>query len=309
MTEASPRKLRDAFGTFMTGVTVVTGFASDGQPIGFTANSFTSVSLDPPLLLISMAKSSRNYTAITQGVGFAVNILSEAQEAISNCFARPVEDRFAEVDWKAGPNGSPILADVAAWFDCSVHNVVDAGDHTLMIGRVEAFDNAGLNGLGYVRGNYIKPSLESEAIDTMAMDGGVRIGAVLEHDGQVLLEENSDGSIALPSILLNRAQRDGSHAQLLASAYSATLTVGFVYSVYEDGRHGMHNIIYLCNSVDGQHNKGKFVPVSEIPFDRVSDTASRDVLIRFAQEHSIGNYGIYFGNELSGDVRRLDLGQ
>lgn len=307
MTQSDPRKLRDAFGTFMTGVTVVTGFSDDNHPIGFTANSFTSVSLDPPLLLISMAKSSRNHTVITRGIGFAVNILSEAQESISNCFARPVEDRFAEVAWKKGPYGAPILADVAAWFDCSIYNVVDAGDHTLLIGRVEAFENAGQNGLGYVRGNYIKPSLESEAVDTMAMDGGVRIGAVLEFNGQVLLEENKDGSIELPSLQVNKVQRDGSHAQLLASAYSATLSVGFVYSVYEDGRHGTHNIIYLCTSVDGQHSKGQFVSIDDIPFDKVGDTASRDVLVRFAQEHSIGNYGIYFGNELSGDVRRLEL--
>lgn len=93
-----PRQLRDAFGAFLTGVTVVTTINAEGQPIGFTANSFTSVSLDPPLLLVCLAKTSRNYAAVTEAAGFAVNILSEAQKDVSNTFARPVEDRFAAVD-------------------------------------------------------------------------------------------------------------------------------------------------------------------------------------------------------------------
>ena len=104
MSQASfdARALRDAFGAFPTGVTVVTAHDPSGQPIGFTANSFTSVSLDPPLLLICLAKSSRNFAAITGSAGFAVNILSETQKDVSNTFARPVEDRFAAVEWEEG---------------------------------------------------------------------------------------------------------------------------------------------------------------------------------------------------------------
>ena len=79
MTQHDPRELRNAFGTFMTGVTVVTAKGSDGAPMGFTANSFTSVSLDPPLVLVCLANTSRNFTAFTQADGFAVNILSETQ--------------------------------------------------------------------------------------------------------------------------------------------------------------------------------------------------------------------------------------
>lgn len=149
-----PRALRDAFGAFMTGVTVVAVLDPDGRPVGFTANSFTSVSLDPPLLLACLARSSRNHAIVAGAPGFAVNILAAAQREISNLFARPVEDRFAAVTWRPGPYGSPILDETAAWFDCSTERVIEAGDHDILLGRVEAFATTGRSGLGYVRGGY-----------------------------------------------------------------------------------------------------------------------------------------------------------
>ena len=142
MTTIDPRALRNAFGTFMTGVTVVTSHDADGNPLGFTANSFTSVSLDPPLVLVCLANSSQNYDALTQAKGFAVNVLSEGQKDVSNTFARPVEDRFSAVNWQNGPHGSPVFNDVSAWFDCSMHQTVPAGDHVILIGKVEAFETS-----------------------------------------------------------------------------------------------------------------------------------------------------------------------
>jgi flavin reductase (DIM6/NTAB) family NADH-FMN oxidoreductase RutF len=106
-TTIDPRALRDAFGCFMTGVTVVTTVDAAGTPQGFTANSFSSVSLDPPLLLVSLANSSRNLDSFAKGAGFAVNILAEGQKDISATFARPSEDRFANLYWRKGPVGNP----------------------------------------------------------------------------------------------------------------------------------------------------------------------------------------------------------
>lgn len=140
-----PRALRDAFGAFMT---VVTAQAADGKPRGFTANSFSSVSLDPPLLLVSIEKSSSNFEVFTKADGFAVNILSEGQKPISNIFSSPVQDRFSGADWHLGPQGAPILAGVSAWFDCALHQCVDAGDHTILLGRVAAFHAGTAAGLG-----------------------------------------------------------------------------------------------------------------------------------------------------------------
>ena len=140
MAAIDPRALRDAFGTFLTGVTVVTTMDSGHEPRGFTANSFASVSLDPPLLLVCLAKSSTRSHTFRSAAGFAVNILSEKQQAVSTTFATPVADRFGAVNWRLGPYGSPALAGVSAWFDCAVHNSVDAGDHVILIGQVKAFE-------------------------------------------------------------------------------------------------------------------------------------------------------------------------
>ncbi|MDF1779377.1 MAG: flavin reductase family protein [Rhizobiaceae bacterium] len=308
MTQSDQRQLRDAFGAFMTGVTVVTSHNLQGQPIGFTANSFTSVSLDPPLLLISLAKTSGNHAAMTAASGFAVNILSEDQESVSNNFARPVEDRFAAVEWSQGSHGAPILTQVAAWFDCSMHQVVDAGDHTLLIGRIEAFDNIGLNGLGYVRGSYFRPSLEGQGAEALRSGSGIRIGAVLEWQGQILLEEKGDGGLDLPSVLLDGSNRKTSHQQHLVNVMGPSVSVGFVYSVYEDVGRGTHNIIYHCTSTQGEQLCGLFCPIDDMPMDRIADPATRDILKRYIREQAIGDFGIYTGNEQSGHVRQLARG-
>ena len=309
MTTFDPRALRDAFGTFMTGVTVVTSHDGEGSPIGFTANSFTSVSLDPPLLLISLSKTSSNFEVLTSAASFAVNILSEEQEDISNRFARRVEDRYADLDWAKGPHGSPLLGGVAAWFDCSMHKTVDAGDHVLLIGQVEAFDNSGLNGLGYVGGSYIRPSLEIQATETAEQEGLVRLGAVLEYQGRVLLSETQEGGLDLPFAHAGKADGGQTHADRLAGLIGPSLSVGFIYSVYEDAGRGLHNIIYRCSSLDGTTKVGRFYEINSLPFDQVRDSASREILKRYQTEHSQGNFGVYFGNEQSGEVRRLAKGQ
>lgn len=153
-----PRALRTAFGSFMTGVTVVTLLDAQGRPLGFTANSFASVSLDPPLLLVCLANTSSNYEAFAKTQKFAINILSQSQVEVSNTFARPGDDRFANVDWQVGPHGSPVLAGVSAWFDCATFKTVDAGDHLILIGEVKGFDCTEAPGLGYARGAYFMPA-------------------------------------------------------------------------------------------------------------------------------------------------------
>ncbi|MQY00459.1 flavin reductase, partial [Sinorhizobium medicae] len=177
-----PRALREAVGAFPTAVTVITASDPADRPVGFTANSFTSVSLDPPLLLVCVAKTARDYPAMTAAEHFAVNILSEAQKDVSIKFARPLEDRFAAVDWARGPNGCPIFAQVAAWFECSMHDVIEAGDHVMMVGRVTAFESSGLNGLGYARGGYFAPSVAARA-NSSAAGGEIGAVAVLERHG------------------------------------------------------------------------------------------------------------------------------
>ncbi|OBZ92319.1 flavin reductase [Pararhizobium polonicum] len=293
------RALRDAFGAFPTGVTVVTAHDAAGQPIGFTANSFTSVSLDPPLLLVCLAKASRNFAVMTGAGKFAVNILSETQKDVSNTFARPVEDRFAAVAWRKGPEGSPIFADVAAWFDCTTEQVLDAGDHVIMTGRVKAFANSGLNGLGYARGSYFTPALAGRAVSAAA-EGEAQLSAVIERDGAVLLL--GDDGLGLPTCAMEGGEPTQMLRDYLETLTGLSVSIGFLYSVYENRADNRQHIVYRATATSGEPITGRFLPPAEALQQRLDSPATADILRRFDMENSIGNFGVYFGNETAGKV-------
>ncbi|MBU9699969.1 flavin reductase family protein [Rhodobacteraceae bacterium HSP-20] len=292
------RALRDAFGTFMTGVTIVTTRDGQGRPLGFTANSFASVSLDPALLLVQISQNSVNYVNFTTARGFAVNILSEGQKALSNTFARPSEDRFAGIDWQAGPAGSPILPDVSAWFDCALHQVVEAGDHAILLGRVEAFQATPAPGLGYYRGTYFTPVATQATVPT---GPDIIVSAILERAGQVLLVDDGFGGLTLPTA---RVGRDGTTAALAAliAATGIEAAPGPLYSVFEDVARGQQHIAFRCPATAGTPAKGAFVDLTPASFAEVTDQALRTMLDRLAEESRMGNYGIYFGNQNAGQV-------
>ena len=303
MTAPDPRALRDAFGCFMTGVTVVTTVA-DGKPLGFTANSFSSVSLDPPLLLVSIANRSGNLAAFASGPGFAVNVLAEAQKDLSTRFARPVEDRFADVYWRRGPVGSPLLAGVSAWFDCRLEQAISAGDHTLLIGRIGAFEASAAPGLGYYRGAYVTPAATAAA---MPAGPEVIVSAVIEAGGRVLLVDDGRGGLSVP---MARVGREGVQATLagLIERHGLTAGAGSIYAVYEDARLGTQHIALRCPAEPGQPKGGAFVELSRDGVADVTDPALRIMLERLADEARVGAYGIYFGTQETGRVQRFGEG-
>jgi flavin reductase (DIM6/NTAB) family NADH-FMN oxidoreductase RutF len=147
--------LRQAFGSFPTGVTVVTTLDAGGAPCGMTANSFASVSLDPPLVLVCIGKGSSNIAAFQATDRFAVNILGDDQADVAMVFAARGVDRFATVDWCAAGTGAPVLADCVAWFDCRLHQRVEAGDHVILIGRVAELAARPRDPLGFCRGRFV----------------------------------------------------------------------------------------------------------------------------------------------------------
>lgn len=149
-----PRAFRRALGNFATGVTVVTAADAAGRKVGVTANSFNSVSLDPPLVLWSLDKRSNSHEVFEQASHFAVNILAADQIDLSNNFARPRDDRFADIEYESGEGGAPVFADCSARFHCEKYQQVDGGDHWIMIGKVVAFDDFGRSPLLYHQGAY-----------------------------------------------------------------------------------------------------------------------------------------------------------
>jgi flavin reductase (DIM6/NTAB) family NADH-FMN oxidoreductase RutF len=150
-----PRTLRDALGCFATGVTVVTCLNDDGEPAGITVNSFTSVSLDPPLLLVCLYKQAASALALTKASHFAINVLQTGQQPASITFSTRVEDRFGSTSWSCGEAGAPILKDSMGVFECENYAVYDGGDHHILVGQViKASFDASLDPLLYFRGRY-----------------------------------------------------------------------------------------------------------------------------------------------------------
>jgi flavin reductase (DIM6/NTAB) family NADH-FMN oxidoreductase RutF/pimeloyl-ACP methyl ester carboxylesterase len=135
-TGSDARTLRDALGCFATGVTIVTAMSEDGVPVGLTANSFTSVSLDPPLLLVCLANSANSLPVFETVKGFAVNVVHIGQQPVSSRFASRGEDRFAATPWESWTTGAPIITGSLASFECERHAIHDGGDHKILVGRV-----------------------------------------------------------------------------------------------------------------------------------------------------------------------------
>jgi flavin reductase (DIM6/NTAB) family NADH-FMN oxidoreductase RutF len=136
---ASGAALRSVMASFPTGVTVVAARTGDGEPVGLTVNSFTSVSLEPPLVLICIWHGSSSHDPLVEAGGFAISVLAASQGAVAQRFAsRPSEGRFDEVEWTEAPSGHPVISGASAWLDCSIHEVITAGDHSILLGLTQA---------------------------------------------------------------------------------------------------------------------------------------------------------------------------
>jgi len=134
------KAFRQCLGKFATGVTVVTCSDRDGNPCGITANSFSSVSLDPPLILWNIAKVSNSLAAYLDATHFAINVLSSAQQDLSSHFAKSDHTIFEDVEFVLSDDGVPILPGTVATFECRTDTIHDCGDHYIIIGEVERFD-------------------------------------------------------------------------------------------------------------------------------------------------------------------------
>ncbi|WP_111892413.1 p-hydroxyphenylacetate 3-hydroxylase reductase component [Acinetobacter sp. MB5] len=149
-----PLQFRRALGNFATGVTIVTAQNAAGEKVGVTANSFNSVSLDPALILWSIDKKSSSFQVFEEATHFTVNILSAAQIDLSNKFARRNTDKFAGTEYELGMGNAPVLKNCSANFECEKYQIVEGGDHWILIGKVVRFTDAGRYPLVYHQGAY-----------------------------------------------------------------------------------------------------------------------------------------------------------
>lgn len=199
MNAVDSRELRRTLGAFTTGVTVITTLDAEGRPLGVTANSFSSVSLDPPLILWSQSLTSSSYPAFRDAERFVVNILADHQVPVSNQFARSGGDKFLGVAHSPGEGGVPILADCAAHLECRKVAAYPGGDHIIYIGQVEKLHRAAQRPLAFADGAYRL---------TLAHDLGEGSGQAAEPGSSLaVLRAVRHASWAMPDICQQIGQR------------------------------------------------------------------------------------------------------
>jgi flavin reductase (DIM6/NTAB) family NADH-FMN oxidoreductase RutF len=149
-----PRALRDALGHFATGVCVITTIGDKDAAVGVTANSFSSVSLDPPLVAWNLSLEAPSLSAFRNHVAFAINILCEQSKDLALNFAQPSDDKFSGIDWHPGFGGVPLINAAAATIECQTQTQIPAGDHEIHLGRVVGFTHSGKRPLVFHRGQF-----------------------------------------------------------------------------------------------------------------------------------------------------------
>jgi 3-hydroxy-9,10-secoandrosta-1,3,5(10)-triene-9,17-dione monooxygenase reductase component len=150
---------RHVLSHFPTGVVVVTAIDGTGEPAGMAIGSFTSVSLDPPLVVFLPARTSTTFPRIRSSGSFCVNVLGSDQEHFSHTFSVSGGDTFDGVPWRPAGSGSPIIDGVVAWIDCEIEDVAETGDHYVVLGRVQDFDVlSGRSPLVFFQSTYRRPS-------------------------------------------------------------------------------------------------------------------------------------------------------
>ncbi len=150
---------RKALGSFPTGVTVVAAFDRDDVPWGLTANSFCSVFLDPPLILVCLDRRGRAWPVFSKAARFSVNILASGQDHLARHFASPAPNRFATTAWRSGEASTPLLPETAAWLECKTARQIDASDHVILLGVVASYGRGDPMPLGFCQGAFFTPDI------------------------------------------------------------------------------------------------------------------------------------------------------
>lgn len=299
-----PKEFRTAAGNFMTGITIATTIAPDGSPRGVTANSFTTVSLDPPLVLVCIGRGSRSFAAFDSAGAFAVNVLSSQQRQLSSTFGSKAEDKFAGVDWSPGATGSPIFSGSLSSFDCRLHRKIEAGDHIVLIGEVVGMNRTSGTPLGYFSGNYIDFDMQRETVDASAAQGS-RFGGLFHHRGDLFFLEK-DGRLSLPfAASLGEDHRESGSLLGLLDSLGVEARLSFVYAVFSEGGHDGLTTVYLgeIDSISQPQQTGfRIIREDEIPFDRLADF--KGMIRRYIRERQEDKFGLFVGTAAKGTVHR-----
>jgi len=306
-------ELRRALGSFLTGVTIITAHDPEGRPRGITANSFTSVSLDPPLVLVCVDRRAASYDTFARCGGFVVHILAADQQELSARFAGKSTDKFEGLQLRVGAGGAPILPRSNAWLDCRTERQIHVGDHVLVIGEVLAFGLQEHRPLGYHQGRYVSLTPEQNGAALARRDGAALRAAWIAEtvDGALVLQAEGTGW-NVPQVPLTQGQLDDGE---LAAAASASLgvdtEVAFLYSIFDRPTTGTLLMAYrlrvdaTAEQVHAATPTLRCVPADAIPWEHIPDRPIAAMLRRYVRERAGEQFGLYAGSASSGRIAAL----
>jgi flavin-dependent trigonelline monooxygenase, reductase component len=302
---------RRTLGAFLTGVTVVTVLDADGRPRGLTANSFTSVSLDPPLVLFCVGGAAASYEAFVKSRGFVVHILGSGQQRLAQTFASKSPRKFEGLVHRPSSTGAPLIEDVHAWLDCTTESVTVAGDHAIVVGRVQDFASREQRPLGFYQGKFQSFDTESEMALLPSFHGSsVAVGWMLEAaDGRLAVRMGRDGSLGLPKTRLPVSEVSQGGLTAAASAQlGVEAGIDFLYSIYDDERDGM-TLVYrgrVAADEEGLRGSGvRLLGSDDIAWDSVRDVSEKAVIDRYVRERVDAQFGIYAGTQSDGSIATI----
>jgi len=311
---AGPKAFRSTLGTFLTGVTVVTAFDQDHRPRGFTANSFTSVALDPPLILFCIAKAAGCYDVLRAGERFCVNVLGDWQTKISAVFASSAPNKFDGIDYDAAGNGPPIIRNCLSVFDCARHEIFDAGDHVIVVGRVIGFASNSGSPLGYYRGRYTALGEATQALEQHGGDAIV-VGCIVDDGGRVLLWRPPQAQRwSIPKVPLRAGQYHRQVLPALLNRLGVHGDISLLFSVFQD-KDDPHTTMVFRGDATGTAPESTLADGTELrlfsgdehPWDVVGGVSQADVLKRYFRERAEARFGIYWDTaDRTGRVATLD---
>jgi flavin reductase (DIM6/NTAB) family NADH-FMN oxidoreductase RutF len=304
--------LRRTLGAFLTGVTVVTTRDGAGEPRGMTANSFTSVSLDPPLVLICVAKAAGSFEAFSAASGYVVHILSADQIELAKQFASRIPNKFEGVAWRDGRGGAPLIDGVKAWLDCASERVIDAGDHVIILGRVLDHSSESQRPLGFHQGRFATFDPETKLQTESGEHQLISVGWIAESfDERLAVEVTSEGFWRLPTRLTTAARLESQTLDADAGQDLGLLVrVHFLYSMFNRTDPDRLVLLYRATIPDSSgraHDGIVLVPLSGLQIDRFAERTDRTVVQRYLRERADGAFGFYSGTETKGNVAGLTL--
>jgi flavin reductase (DIM6/NTAB) family NADH-FMN oxidoreductase RutF len=291
------QRLRAAYTSFATGVTVVATNDSGGRAWGMTASSFYSVSLDPPLVSISLTRDTPSFNAFVGSKEYSISILSAEQSALARHFATPVDDKFAGVEMETTGFESPVLAGTAAWLVCKPHEVHEIGDHTLLIGQVLAAGIHDRPPLVYHRGTFFALADQAtEEVERLRQRGST-VGFIVEYDDAVALVPDPQ---AASGWTLPMGRLSGGRTNAEALTATATRLIGepvepdFLYSMIDVNDH-LTCLVYRARLTQAPvaSSNVRWVAVEDIPWDDVSTSKVVFLLQRYLEERVADQFGVF----------------